>query len=51
VPEKCKIVVARSICKETSLEKCENFCGLSVRTICGEIVKAFHRQRLQILIK
>jgi len=50
VPEKRKIVVARSIRKETSLEKWENFCGLSVRTISGETVKAFHRQRLQILI-
>jgi hypothetical protein len=42
VPEKCKIVVATSIRKKTSLEKCENFCGLSVWTICGAIVKAFH---------
>jgi hypothetical protein len=37
VVEKCKIVVATSIRRETSLEKCEKFCGISVRIICGEI--------------
>jgi hypothetical protein len=41
MPEKYKIAVATSIRKETSLEKCENFCGTSVRIICGEIVKHF----------
>jgi len=35
--KKCKIVVVTTIRKETSLEKFENFCGISIRIICCEI--------------
>ena len=50
VPEKCKIVAATSLRKETSFEKCGNFCGRSVRKICGEIVKHFTDKDYRLLI-